>query len=162
MDGSGFEQRFDTYREYSAAIRQMLEAASGELCVFDPDLATSGLESSASIALIDRMLLATPGARLRIVLHDTTYLETRCPRLLRLMGIFSHSVEVRQSPDDLRNLTECYVLTGNDSGVVRFHRDWPRGKWFVANPDEAGIWLSRFTQLWECSTPAASATRLGL
>lgn len=162
MDGSGFEQRFDTYREYSTAIRQTLEAAAGELCVFDPDLTHSGLESSENVSQIERMLLAAPEARLRIVLHDTTHLETRCPRLLRLMGMFSHSVEVRQSPDDLRNLTECYVLTGNDTGVVRFHRDWPRGKWFVANPEEAGTWLSRFKQLWECSTPAASATRLGL
>ena len=162
MDGTNFEQRFDTYREYSTAIRHTLEAAQGELCVFDPDLAQTGLESRDSVALIERLLLATPGARLRMVLHDTTHLETRSPRLLRLMGSFSHCFEVRQSPDDLRNLTECYLLTHNDTGVVRFHRDWPRGKWFVANPDEAGTWLSRFKQLWECSTPAVSATRLGL
>lgn len=162
MDGSGYEQRFDTFREYSTAIRRALEAAAGELCVFDPDLAHTELESSESVALIERLLVATRGALLRVVLHDTTCLETRCPRLLRLMESFSHSFEVRQSPDDLRNLTECYLLTGNDTGVVRFHRDWPRGKWFVANPDEARTWLSRFKQLWECSTPATSATRLGL
>jgi len=162
MDGTGFEQRFDTYREYSAAIRQTLESAEGELCVFDPDLAHTGLESSESVVLIERLLLATRRARLRIVLHDTTNLESRSPRLLRLMRDFSHCCEVRRSPGDLRNLTECYLLTSNDTGVVRIHRDWPRGKWFVANPAEAGIWLSRFQQLWECSTPAAPATRLGL
>lgn len=162
MDGAGFEQRFDTYREYSNAVGQTLEAAEGELCVFDPDLAQTGLESSKCVALIERLLLARPGARLRIVLHDTSHLESRSPRLLDLMRRFSHCAEVRQSPDDLRNLTDCYLLTHNDTGVVRFHRDWPRGKWFVANPEEAATWLSRFTQLWECSTPAVPATRLGL
>lgn len=162
MDGTAFEQRFDTYREYSTAIRQTLEAAGVELCVFDPDLARTGLESSENIALIERLLRATSEARLRIVVHDTTHLETRSPRMLRLMASFSHCFEIRQSPDDLRNLTECYLLTNNDTGVLRFHRDWPRGKWFVANPEEAEIWRSRFKQLWECSTPAVPATRLGL
>ena len=162
MDGTSFEQRFDTYREYSNAIRQTLEAAQGELCVFDPDLARIGLESSEGVAQIERLLLAKPEARLRIVVHDTTHLESRSPRLLDLMRHFSHCTEVRQSPDDLRNLTECYLLTHNDTGVVRFHRDWPRGKWFVANPDEAGTWLSRFKQLWECSMPAVPPTLLGL
>jgi hypothetical protein len=162
MDGTAFEQRFDTYREYSIAIRQTLEAAGVELYIFDPDLAHTGLESSENVALIERLLLATSESRLRIVLHDTTHLETRSPRLLRLMADFSHCFEIRQSPDDLRNLTECYLLTNNDAGVLRFHRDWPRGKWFVANPEEAGIWRSRFEQLWECSTLAVPATRLGL
>lgn len=162
MDGSGFEQRFDTYREYTAALLQTLDSATGELCVFDPDLSRTGLESTQGVAHVQRLLLASRQARLRIVLHNTAHLETRCPRLLDALARFSHCFEVRQSPDDLRNLTECYLLTGNDTGVVRFHRDWPRGKWFVANPDEAGTWLSRFRQLWECSTPAVSATRLGL
>lgn len=162
MDGTGFEHRFDTYREYSNAICQTLEAAQGNLCMFDPDLAHTGLESSKCVALIERVLLATREARLLIVLHDTAHLESRSPRLLELMRRFSHRAEVRQSPDDLRNLTECYLLTHSDTGVVRFHRDWPRGKWFVGNPEEAAIWLSRFTQLWECSTPALPATRLGL
>lgn len=162
MDGTGFEQRFDTYRDYSTAIRQTLDAARSELCVFDPDLVHGGLESSDNVALLERLLLASPGARLRIVLHDTAHLETRCPRLVRLKGQFSHCFEVRQSPDDLRNLTECYFLTESDTGVVRFHRDWPRGKWFVDNPDEAGTWRSRFKQLWDCSTPAVPSTRLGL
>lgn len=162
MDGSEFERRFDTYREYSNAVSQMLEGAHGELCVFDPDLARTGLESSPNVALVERLLMSSRSVRLHVVLHDSTHLETRCPRLMRLLSQFSHSSEVRRSPDDLRNLTECYVLTGDDSGVVRFHRDWPRGKWFVANRDEAGIWRSRFMQLWDCSTAAASATRLGL
>lgn len=162
MDGSGFEQRFDTYREYSGAIQQTLEAAKDELCVFDPDLARTGLESSQSVALIERLLLGSREARLRVVLHNTAHLESRSPRLMGLLGLFSHCAEIRQSPDDLRNLTECYVLTGNDTGVVRFHRDWPRGKWFVANAEEAGTWVSRFRHLWECSTPVVPVTRLGL
>jgi len=161
VDGSQFEQRFDTYREHADAIRRLLEASHGQLSVFDSDLSHGELESAQGAAAIERLLL-NKGARLRVVLHDTNFLETRCPRLTRLLSQFSHCFEVRQSPEDLRNLTECYLLSEPDDGVVRFHRDWARGKWFVANPEEAGVWRSRFAQLWECSVPAVSATRLGL
>ena len=161
VDGSQFEQRFDTYREHADAIQRLLDASRGQLSVFDPDLSHCELESAQCVALIERCLL-NDDARLRVVLHDTNFLETRCPRLMRLLGRFSHCFEVRRSPDDLRNLTECYVLSEPDDGIVRFHRDWARDKWFVANPEEAGVWRNRFTQLWECSVPAVSATRLGL
>ncbi|TXG79280.1 MAG: hypothetical protein E6R14_11310 [Thermomicrobiales bacterium] len=161
MDGSHFERRFDTYREHADAIRRLLETSRGQLSVFDPDLSHCELESAQCAGLLERLLL-NKGARLRVVLHDTTILESRRPRLMRMLGQFSHCFEVRQSPDDLRNLTECYLLSEPDDGVVRFHRDWARGKWFVDNPDEATVWRNRFTQLWECSVPAVSATRLGL
>ena len=88
MDGTAFEQRFDTYREYSTAIRQTLEAAGVELCVFDPDLARTGLESSENVALIERLLLATSEARLRIVVHDTTHLEIAQPAAVASDGKF--------------------------------------------------------------------------
>ena len=63
MDGSGFEQRFDTYREYTAAMLQTLDSAAGELCVFDPDLSRTGLESTQGVAHIQRLLLASRQAR---------------------------------------------------------------------------------------------------
>lgn len=162
MDGSHFEQRFDSYRDYNAAVHRVLAEAKSELSVFDPDLSRCELETRKCAEAIEHLLLAGRGTRLRIVLHDIDYLERRCPRLMRLLARFSHCFEVRQSPEDLRSLTECYVLGEPDAGVVRLHRDWPRGKWFVANPDEAGVWRNRFRQLWECSAPAVPATRLGL
>lgn len=162
MNTPGLVRRFDTYAEYQHAIGQVLEAACSELCVFDIDLSQSGLESPAACTQLERFLRQRRKLSLRMVLHDTGHLERECPRLLRLLNVYAHAFEVKQLPADLQHLTECYVLTDDATGVSRFHKDWPRGKWFVARPDEAGILLSRFGQLWDRELEGFSVTRLGL
>lgn len=162
MNAPGIVHQFDTYAEYQQAIGQVLEAAGNELSVFDTDLSQSGLESSAACTQLERFLRQRRKLSLRMVLHDTGYLERECPRLLQLLNLYSHAFEVKQLPDDLRHLTECFMLTDDATGVSRFHKDWPRGKWFVACPGEAGILQNRFRQLWDSALDGFSVTRLGL
>lgn len=162
MDGRDFVQRFDSYAEYRASLAEVLAHASGEIEVFDPDLRETGLESAQSEAALTHFFGSSREARLHIVVHDTAFIERECPRLMRLLARFSHCMEIRRSPEDLRNLTECYLLAGNHSGTTRFHRDWARGKCFTANPAEHAELHNRFRQLWELSEPAVAATQLGL
>ena len=156
------EIRFDSFSDYHAALDSLLSTAKKELCVFDSDLKTPNLESPQRARILSDFLLALPGNRLRIVLHDTRYVENHCPLIMLLLTRFNHCFEIRRTPDDLRHLTECFALADKTHGVVRFHVDHGRGKTFLERPDVAQGWWGRFEELWACSQSGLSPTRLGL
>lgn len=156
------ETRFDSLADYRRAIDVLLESAKRELCIFDSNLRELDFASRRRSERIASLLLAAPGNRVRIVLHDVGEVERFAPRLMTLLKQFSHCLEVRLTPPELRQLTECYVLADRDSGVVRFHAQHMRGKVFSGLPEEARAWHERFEELWNLAQPGISATTLGL
>lgn len=130
--------------------------------MFDPDLGRTGLEAPDAVRLLTGFVAADRANRVRLVLHDTTYVERRCPRLLRLFVRYGHCIEVRQSPEDLRHLGDCLLAADGRHAALRFHRDHARGKLLVDQPDDIAERLRRFDELWDLSSPALAATTLGL
>jgi len=161
MDNPG-ETRFDTFKDHLVALDSLLNATKRELCLFDTDLKTPNLESPQRAQLLADLLLASPGHRLRIVLHDTDHVERHCPRLMLLLKRFTHNFEIRRTPDDLRHLTKCFAVGDQSHGVVRFHAGHGRGKLLLDVPAEVEGWRRQFDELWECSQHGLSPTRLGL
>lgn len=153
---------FDTEAGYAAAIDAMLAATQQQLCVFDSDLRRMGLEQTARCDILGQMLAAHRDSRLRIVLHDSQPLERGSPRLMKLLLRHAGKMEVRQTPTQLRHLADCFLLGDARHGVVRFHAQQPRGKFFIDDVEAAQPWQQRFDELWETVTPCISATRLGL
>jgi hypothetical protein len=153
---------FDSEAAFRAAIDLTLVAACQEVRIFDRDLARMGLEDSAHVALLGRFLATSPDHRLRIVLHDPAPLANRSPRLIALMQSHGHAIEVRQTPEHLNQLADCWVLADQAHAAIRFHADQPRGKRIVASPAEVRPWWERFDELWEASTPCSPAAVTGL
>ena len=158
----GGTREFDTEAGYIAAIDEVLAAARQDLCIFDGDLVSMGLEQVARSETLGRMLAAGRDHHLRIVLHDPGPLEKRSPRLLNLLRRHVGRMEVRQTPQPLRQLADCFLLGDARHGVVRFHAGLPRGKSFLDDVEAAQPWKQRFDELWEAAAPCISATRLGL
>lgn len=156
------ETRFDTMTDFRRATDALLTGVQRELCVFDSDLKALELHSRARAERLSDFLLARRGNRLRIVVHDTGYIERHGARIMTLLRHFSHCMQIRRTPDELRELAECYALADSDSGVVRFHADHVRGKIFLNLPQQGQGWQGRFEELWEASQPGMSATHLGL
>lgn len=155
------EMRFDTRAEYSQAIDTLLDAARDTLCVFDPDLKESGFESRNRADALSAFLSLRRG-QIRLVLHDPEHLTRYCPRIMSLFTHYGHRFSIHQTPNDLRLLTDCFMLADEGNAVIRFHADHFRGKLLLANPEETKPWHQRFDELWEVSPAAVSATRLGL
>lgn len=162
MTPAPVESRFDTYAGYRQALAQVVALAEDRIVVFDPDLSETGLESSSSTAILTRFLGAERRTRLHIVLHRTSHVERQCPRLLALMRRHSHAIDLRQTPDDLRQLTDCFVVADARHGVIRFHADHPRGKLLLNHEVEVANWQRRFDDLRDLSSPALPPTTLGL
>ncbi len=162
MPGTAQETRFATRLEYRQAIDAVLGAAAREVRIFDPDLRGTGIESRARADMLAAFLSGARDRSLRIVVHDVDYVSGHCPRVAELFRRFSHCCHLRQTPDGLRDLADCFMVADNAHAVVRFHTDHFRGKLLLGLPDEVQGWCRRFDDLWLQSLPAAPLTPLGL
>jgi hypothetical protein len=72
---------------------------------------------------------------------------------MQLIARFSHMVEVRQSPDNLRHLADSHLLADDAHAVRRFHIDQPRSALVIDDPAYVHPWRQRFEELWDLSHP---------
>ncbi|MBV6474892.1 MAG: hypothetical protein K8F56_19405 [Rhodocyclaceae bacterium] len=156
------EETFDTRAAYQKALDVVLSRAGKEICIFDPDLKALELDSRARADAIAAFLAAGRDRSLRIVLHDPDYLSRYSARLSALRKRYSHCFQIRQTPEALQGIADCFVLADGASGAIRFHADHFRGKLLIEYPLEVHDWQQRFEDLWIESTPCAAATQLGL
>lgn len=148
--------------DYRQACDMVFGKAQRELLFFDRDLAALRLEAKDRTDALTRFLHDDSLRRIRIVLHDPAALERKAPRLMQFFARFSHVVEVRQTPDNLRHLADTHVLADEAHGVRRFHVDQPRSALILDDPAYLSPWRLRFEELWELSHTCLRATTTGL
>jgi hypothetical protein len=139
---------FDSEAGYRAAIDATIQAACLELRLFDGDLERLALDEASRNALLLAFLADDQSRRLRMIVHDPTPLRTRHPRLLNLIRLHGHQIEIRQTPDHLRHLADRFVLADASHGVIRFHAEHARGKQVSADTREIHPYWQRFDDLW--------------
>jgi hypothetical protein len=154
--------RLDSPREQSVAIDTMLALAQARVRVFDHDLADTGWGSAERERVLTAFLLASPRNRLDILLRDTGYLESRCPRLRSLQKRFSHLVSVHACDDGAMHATDPMLIVDDAHFVHRHHYQAVDAIAGLFVPDEAAPLIRRFDALWAASAPCLPPTTLGL
>jgi hypothetical protein len=86
-----------TIAEQTAAIDQLIALARHHIQVFDQDLSQTGWNGAARTERLAAFLRDVRGRRLDIIVHDTRYLESACPRMLRLLGVYGHAMAILQT-----------------------------------------------------------------
>lgn len=152
--------RFDTRAQFSAQLRAVIARAQLGLQLFDPDFSVFPLGEADVEAQLRRFL--TGGGALQLVLHRSDHLERHCPRLLRLIRDFSHRIECRATPPNLRQLTDSFCIADGRHIVRRFHADHMRGEAAFDNPAACEVSAERFAALWLESRPTLSSSVTGL
>lgn len=147
--------------QFDAAIDSVLQKASRRIRIFDRDL---GREYNASrrIELLRRFLLASRRNTLQIVAHDIQTLDRNCPRILNLLRNYAHSISIHETLPTAKLVYDPFVVVDDHCFVHRFHFDEIRGLFALDDPIGASSFVERFAELWEASSPAISATTLGL
>jgi hypothetical protein len=148
--------------DYRRACDTILARAERELLIFDRDLAALRLNEKARLDALTGFLQADDLRRIRIVLHAPERVERDAPRLMRLFFRFSHVIELRQSPDNLRHLADTHVLADDCHGVRRFHVDQPRSALILGDPAYISPWRQRFEELWTLAQPCLRINTTGL
>jgi hypothetical protein len=155
-------QQFTTRSEHQAAIASLLGQAQRELRIFDQTCADLGLNSPERYEHLRQFLLASRTHRLFIVVHDTSYLAARAPRMTLLLRQFSHAVFVNKTRKELRGLHDNFIVADDSVYLKQFHFEHPRGVLGTDEPNETQGLLMRFQEIWDNSTPGLAATTLGL
>jgi hypothetical protein len=148
--------------EYRQACDTVMGRAEHELLIFDRDLRSFQLDHNTRLQLLSDFLAADRLRRIRIVVHDPEPLHRLMPRLMQLIARFSHLIDVRQSPDNLRHLADSHLLADDAHGVRRFHVEQPRSTLVLDDPAYIHPWRQRFEELWGLSHPGLRHNTTGL
>src|SRR3954467_7328972 len=87
-------ERFDTNAGFQAAVDRLLEQPGRELRLFDSDLSALRFNSPERVERFERFLMASRTRRLYIAVQSTDHVTKRCPRLMMLLGRFSHAIQI--------------------------------------------------------------------
>jgi hypothetical protein len=155
-------ERFDTADGFHAAVDRLLEQPGRELRVFDPDGTALRLNDSARIATFERFLLASRTRRIHMVLHDTEPLTRRCPRMMSLLGRFSHAIQINRTHEEIRELQDAFLVLDAQHYVRRPVAAFFRGAMGLGDETDGLAMRGRFMEIWAASYPAVSSTTAGL
>lgn len=148
--------------EQVAAVDELIGLARRCIRVFDRDLAQMGWSSARRMAQLGDFLRGTRGRRLDIIVHETTYIETACPRLVALLRTYSYAVTICRTGPEARHATDPLLLVDDLHYLHRYHFEQPRATMGVNQPDEVRPLAQRYDEIWATAQPGVNATVLGL
>lgn len=151
---------FDTRAVFQQQLNAVLARARATLDVFDPDASLFRL-GAPDVDAVLRIFLRN-GGRLRLALHDPTWLEREAPRFQRLLRDYAHGVECRRTPRSLRDLTDSFCIADDTHIVRRFHSDHMRGEAYFDASQQTERSRLRFDAIWAESQPGLQASVTGL
>ena len=149
-------------RNYAAALDLVIAEAKDELLIFDQDFARSDYASVARYRLLQNFLSNNPLSKLTIILHNTEFFTTRCPRLYELLETYGHKMVVYETNDHAKIAKDCFVLADKRHYCRRFHIDQARFKFALDDLETTASLATRFNELLEETADTVSVTKLGL
>ena len=151
-----------TIAEQTAAIDELIGLARHHIQVFDQDLSQTGWNSTARTERLAAFLREVRGRRLDIIVHDTRYLETACPRMLRLLGAYGHAMAILQTGAEGKVATDPLVIVDGQHYLHRFHFEQPRAALGILQPEQTQPLATRFGEIWATGASGVNASVLGL
>ena len=151
-----------TLAEQCTAIDQLVALAQHRIRVFDQDLSQTGWNQPSRVDRLAAFLRGTRGRRLDIIVHDTTYLETACPRMLKLLQAYSYAMTIYRTGAEARHATDPLLIVDDRHYLHRFHLEQPRAAMGIEQPEQTRLLASRFDEIWATGEPGINATVLGL
>jgi len=155
-------RRFEGEGEYQQAVDRFLDQPGRELRIFDPDLASLRLGSPARIAQLDSFLRFSRTRRIYIVVHNTDLLTRRSPRMMGLLKLFNHAIQINQTHEEIRGLQDAFMVLDAQHYLRRPVASAFRGAVALHDETEALAMRARFTEIWAASYPGVSSTTAGL
>jgi DNA polymerase IIIc chi subunit len=151
-----------TRKEYLEALERLIGLARRELRILDADFSELKIDSPQTHELLHAFLLHGRDNRLYIAVHDTDYIRNYCPRLLELLWQFSDRMFIHQTQGDGARAQDSLVLADKLHFVRRPVQAQPRATLRLNDAHESQGMYLRFSEIWDSSKPAVSATTSGL
>jgi hypothetical protein len=154
--------RFEGEGEFQTAVERLIEQPGRELRIFDPDLSSLRINFPARIALLENFLRASRTRRIYVVVHDTEHISRYCPRMLGLLKLFTHAIQINRTSEEIRNLQDAFLVLDARHYLRRPVARYFRGAIALHDETEALAMRTRFQEIWSASFPGVSSTTVGL
>lgn len=149
-------------REYAKALDLVIAEAEQKLLIFDQDFSRGDYASIKRFNLIHDFLNKSPSNQLTIILQETDFFLTQCPRLFDLLTTYGHKMTVYGTNSHAKIAKDCFMLADGKSYIRRFHIDQARFKFMLNDVETTASLANRFDELLQETSHTLSATKLGL
>lgn len=149
-------------REYAKVLDLVIAEAQQQLLIFDQDFSHGDYASIQRFNLIHDYLNKSPTNRLTIILQNTDFFLTQCPRLFDLLTRYGHKMTVYETNNHAKVAKDCFILADNKSYIRRFHIDQARFKFMLNDIETTASLANRFDELLQETSHTVSAKKLGL
>ena len=154
--------RFDTEAAWDQAVDRMLGLDGRELRIFDPELTSLRLNSPERIERLEGFLRASRTRRIYIAAHGTEHLTRRCPRMMGLLALYAHAIQVNRTHEEIKGIQDSFLVLDGTHYARRPVAAFYRGALGLNDETEALAMRSRFLEIWAASYPGVSSTTAGL
>lgn len=155
------DEPFDSYLALREGVLRVAQQAQRSLDIFDNNGEELGLGKTELVDVI-KELLRQPTSRIRIVVHDSQYLEHNCPRFFALLQFHGHQISIHSTLPEAQTAKDSIVISDGVNMLRRYHTDYARGAITLGDLAEVSPWQARFEAIWDASQPAVTFTQLGL
>jgi hypothetical protein len=157
------EQRsLTTIAEQVVAIDRLIELARESIRVFDRDLSDGGWNSASRAQRLTQFLRGGRTPKLEIIVHDTRWIESSCPRLTNLLRTFGHAITLYRTGPEARAAMDALVIVDGRHFLHRFHVEQPRASLAIEHPAATKPLANRFDEIWASGEPGLAGSTLGL
>lgn len=116
-------RRLATRAEARAAFDRIVSRTQRSLCIADDRGVFLGLDRKTFADSLEALLGRARDASVRIVVHDASFIEQSCPRLLRLLQVRSSQFAILRSDESVRGYPRAFVLADDTVVLRRPHHD---------------------------------------
>ena len=148
--------------ELESALLLLIGRARRQLRIAAADLSVLSLGELQPVAAMRAVLLANPANRIRLLVDDMAWLDTRAPRLRGLQRDFSHALLIRRA-DPQDPVGHDVVAIGDDRDALRLQPTvGVLGEVWCHHSPFAQPLLAEFDRRWEHASHNQPSQPLGL
>ena len=148
--------------ELHQAVAVAMRVARRTLRFMHRDLEVFDLSSIDATEALSRLLLGDRNARVRLLVDDPAWLDTRAARLRQLQLRFPHALELRVASADDPVDDDAYVLADDHAALDLRPTPVARGDLWLHNKPHAQPRVASFDRRWEAGSHNLPVSPLGL
>ena len=157
------DHSFDSWADYRANVRELLNDVHSTLWIQDVDLAALDLESPTTFALFKACVMRLRRDGMRIVLQHAEPLRQQMPRTRELLVNYGHVAQVRVAAErDRQAMERALVIADGHILLTRPQHTLPRGLLATDAADRARHYTAQIETIWEGAADANIGAVLGL
>jgi hypothetical protein len=148
--------------ETHEAVRIALGLARRDVRCLHHDLSVFDLGSVAVEGSLHRLLISHRSSRVRLLVDDADWLDTRAPRLRALQRAFPHALEIRLASTDDPVGDDACLLVDDQIALQLKPTASARGDLWLHNKPHVQPLAAAFERRWECGGHNLAVVPLGL